>query len=295
LTLNIGRVYNSATPRLVEDLLNQTSLLVRLFSLFVSFIFIAPNAVPAPRIRPHIQQTATVSAVTSQVDPSALPYIAGAKSAIGQASGLPPAITAIGEIESVATGIIQPFRIDVLSPGIFKTQSGPDPDGNQYSWTANNGPVLLQSGSSSRRLRFPVSFAERCALLPLHGAIYDSTFTRVALSNTASTDAVSASNPVLTFEYHLPVLNGVDIVSTKQIELDAKTLLPVRLLEFNQNEGNPDIASRVEYLFGEYGIEGTFLLPHVIEVHTDGQSTSIIRLKQFVVGASLDPNEFVVR
>jgi hypothetical protein len=48
----------------VEVFLSQTSLLVRLSSLFFSFILITPNAIPAPRIGHHTQQATAVSAVT---------------------------------------------------------------------------------------------------------------------------------------------------------------------------------------------------------------------------------------
>jgi hypothetical protein len=52
--------------------LSQTSLLVRLSSLFFSFILIIPNATPAPRIGRHAQQTSAVSTVTLQAALAAL-------------------------------------------------------------------------------------------------------------------------------------------------------------------------------------------------------------------------------
>lgn len=215
-----------------------------------------------------------------------------AKSALGQVNAASAPISATGDITAIGSGQAQSFHLDVLSPDTFMVQIGSTEAG--YVWTANHGFVTIRSNGQVRKLPIHLSFAERCAFLPVQSILYDPSAVSVEIATTTTVAPASTQNSVLSFEYHAPVVNDSDIVAVKQIEFDATSGLPVRLVESNQNQGNPDVKSQMEYTYADYRAEGSMMLPHIITIRADGQVVAMVSLKQFVIDAALDPAEFAV-
>jgi len=83
--------------------------------------------------------------------------------------------------------------------------------------------------------------------------------------------------------------------SKKELEIDAATLLPLRLRSSVRHRLNPQWQIPVEYAYEDYRQEGPFLLPHVVREIVDGKPQSIITFDSFEIGAALSADEFEVR
>lgn len=227
----------------------------------------------------------TAQTPISQIDPATALALANIRKALSASTSSPPPISVTGQIDYVSGAPSQPITIDAVSPDNYKVQVGIGD--TAYTWIASSGNASVQSDGATRKRPFANSFAERCALIPIQGLVFDKTFTKASGSGAPIGTSKSPLNVFVTFEYHLPVMNDQDFVMLKQLEVDPTTFLPVRLVEFSSNDGDPNVASQVEYGFENYGPEGNFIVPHTISIHVDSQPQSVITLKTFTPNPGL--------
>jgi hypothetical protein len=144
--------------------LSQTSFLVRLSSLFASFILVTPNAIPAPRIGLQTSQTAAASPVTLQAALAALsPNIAITDVTLaGSAHYIAGSDDETGSVilKALSSG---PARSDLsLSSGTFSEIFNLSSSGPAGAWSGSDG--IFHAAATHNLLTEPAWFSPNLAI-----------------------------------------------------------------------------------------------------------------------------------
>jgi hypothetical protein len=82
------------------------------------------------------------------------------------------------------------------------------------------------------------------------------------------------------------------MTSRNELELDAKTLLPLKFRTLLRNHANPQIVSSLEYTYSDYRQDGPYVLPHSISMTANGEPHSTVTFESIEINAGFSASTF---
>ncbi len=212
---------------------------------------------------------------------------------MGFTGGTSIPITAIGLIQTASSEDQAALKVFALGPRVFRTVISRGTD--TYIYLINNGDgYVLQSGKK-RFLAYHHAFAQRCVYPPIYSFLGELGSPDLQLDGPRIGTQNNRPTYILRASYQDPSDAEMAGLSQTEIEIDAQTLLPLRLRTKLRSNLNFEIASNVEYSYSDFRQAGPFILPYRIEMTVDGQAHSVIVIQSIEVDSSVSPLEFAVR
>jgi len=231
--------------------------------------------------------------VSSFQNPSETLQIALRSAAVLGLSGRSVAvpISAIGQIHSADQASDGSFSLDILGPRTFRTTI--IRDNASYTYVVNNDDGYVLYRGKKQYLASDHVFGERCPYFPIYSFLGELNALDLRLSTIAP---VSQHHSSYLLRATYIALDSRGLVSPPtEIEIDAQTFLPSRLRTHIRSDTHPEIVTTVEYSYSDYRQEGSFLLPHQIEVRAQGKLQSTITIQSIQVNSTISAADFRVR
>jgi hypothetical protein len=232
----------------------------------------------------HAQQTTTATNPTSTSDPQAVQIALQSLAAMNYVSG-PLSVRATGLIHSPAQDD-GAFEVVASGPRTYRTTTSRA--STNYVYLMNDGIGSVTTGGKVHHIGGVEVMAARCPFLPFYTFIGElnrpdvtvQPFKAGAINGNPTyilaTTATDVSNP------------SFPIQSVSEMEVDAKSFLPLKLRIQQVHSENIEIVSHLEYSFDDYRQEGALLLPHSITLTVDGTIAYIVTLNNFQFNDTVD-------
>jgi hypothetical protein len=232
----------------------------------------------------HAQQTTPLSSPNSTSDPQAIRIALQSLAAMKYTPG-PLSLRATGLIHSPDQDD-GTFEIVATGPRTYRTTTSRA--STDYVYLMNDGIGSVTTKGKVHHIGGVEVMAARCPFLPFYSFIGELNRPDVTVQPVKSgsingsptyilaTSATDISNP------------SFPIQSVSEIELDAKSFLPVRLRMQQVHSENIEIVSHLEYSFDDYRQEGVMVLPHSITLTVDGTVAYIVTLNNFQFNVAAD-------
>ena len=239
-----------------------------LFSLFVAFVLIP--SLPA-------QQLQTVSPPILRSDPHSLQLAAQSLAAMKYVAG-PLSIRATGTIHSPdqEDGT---FEVIAQGPRIYRTIT--TRDSGTYVYVMNDGIGSVTLNGKTRHVGGATVMGMRCPFFPLYSFIGETNRPDVTVEPLRSSFIAENATYILRTVTKDLTNPTKPLTSVSELEVDAKSSLPLKLRTQLVHSQNIEIVANLEYSFSEYRQEGTLLLPHTIAVTIDGVLNYTVTLTSF--------------
>jgi hypothetical protein len=272
--------------------LSQTSFLVRLSSLFASFILITPNAIPAPRIRLQTSQTAAASPVTLQAALAALsPNIA-----ISDVTLTGTVRRIAGSDDQSGTATLKALssgaaRSDLsLSSGMLSEIYNSSSSGPTGAWSGPDGvshPISFHNLFSEPAWFFPTfAISRRLSLGYVAADIGPETHNGRQVEHFSVYQSLSS-----------PSLPGLSIQHLTQLDffIDSQTFLPASLSFSIHPDHNISVDILVEIEFSDYRAVSGAQVPFHIQKSVNGTMLLDIELQTVSINSGISASAFAIQ
>ena len=230
------------------------------------------------------QQTTPLSSPNSTSDPQAIQIALQSLAAMKYSPG-PLSLRATGLIHSPDQDD-GTFEIVATGPRTYRTTTSRA--STDYVYLMNDGIGSVTTNGKVHHIGGVEVMAARCPFLPFYSFIGELNRPDVTVQPVKAgwingsptyilaTTSTDLSNPSL------------PIQSLSELEVDAKSFLPLKLRMQQVHSENIEIVSHLEYSFDNYQQEGTLLLPHSITLTVDGTQAYVVTLSNFQFNVTAD-------
>ena len=220
-------------------------------------------------------------------DPQAIQLGAQALSAMGYVAG--PTSTSIQ-----ATGTIHApdqedgtFELIVANPRTYRTTT--TRESGTYVYLMNDGiGAVTVANNKTKHIAGAEILSARCPFIPFYSFLGEISRTDLALRTPRA--GITNGNPTYILSMIASDLSNpaLPIQSLNELEVDAKSFLPLKLRTELVHSENIEIVSHLEYSYSDYRKEGAFLLPHTITLTVDGTLAYTVILDSFQFNVAAD-------
>ncbi len=223
---------------------------------------------------------------TATSSPQALQLIQQTLLAQG-ATTFPSSIVATGTIHSADSQTDGTFEVVAQGPRTYRTTT--TRDSGSYVYLMNDGIGAVTWKGKTRHVGGAEVMAARCPFFPMFSFIGESTRPDVVLGPVRTGTLNGNASYILSTVNNDLSNPSMPLQSLSEMEVDAKSLLPLKLRMQLVHSENIEIVSHLEYSYDDYRQEGALLLPHPITLTVNGAPAFVVTLTnfQFNVAAEL--------
>jgi hypothetical protein len=222
-------------------------------------------------------------------DPDALRFAAASARTLGVQT-TPVPVVARGKIAYANSEEVAPFELTVITPRVFRTVS--QRKAGEVVSVSNEGDGYLSFSGKKHSLGWVNQFGARCPYFPAFSFLGELGRANLLIERVA---VKAGENLRIKASYTDPEDPEMADISAVELELDAKTLLPVRLKTIVRPPSNQQIQIHVEYEYDGYQRVGPYVLPTVIRIFSEGQPHSIVAFDTFELNPPVNSTDFEVK
>jgi len=230
------------------------------------------------------QQATTTSNPTSASDPQAIQIALQSLAAMKYVAG-PLSVRATGLIHSPDQDD-GAFEVVATGPRTYRTTTSRA--STNYAYLMNDGIGTVTTGGKVHYIGGVEVMAARCPFFPFYSFIGELNRPDVTVQPPKA-GSISGSPTYILATTSTDLSNpSFPIQSLSELEVDAKSFLPLKLRMQQVHSENIEIVSHLEYSFDDYRQEGSLLLPHSITLTVDGTQAYFVTLNNFQFNVTAD-------
>lgn len=217
-------------------------------------------------------------------DENAISIAARSLAAMGGAAGVAP-MRALGTIQSSGK---EDGSIEVVANNARTYKTVITRGTDRYEYLSNQGIGEVTVDDKKRYMASAHLLGDSCDLIPIFSLLAQ--FTDPTVEVEAPRDGTVNGAPTIVLQLRFAQITDskIALANIAEVELDAKTLLPIRLRTQLRHSSNLQIVGTLEYVYDDYKSEEQYLLPHQVKVYSDGVLQSLVNLNSFEFNYSAD-------
>jgi hypothetical protein len=230
------------------------------------------------------QQITPLSSPNSTSNPQAIQIALQSLAAMKYVPG-PLSLRATGQIHSPdqEDGT---FEVVATGPRTYRTTTSRA--SKDYVYLMNDGIGSVTTKGKVHHVGGAEVMAARCPFFPFYSFIGELHRPDVVVQ-TVKTGSINGDPTYVLATTVTDMSNpSLPIQSVSEMEVDAKSFLPLKLRMQQVHSENIEIVSHLEYSFDDYRQEGALLLPHSITLTVDGAVAYLVTLNNFQFNVTAD-------